>query len=203
MFEVRPADIYRYGKPLYRDQSYWYGTTQSADSLYHVSVYTSVRTDGGFGAHNEILSEGDTITHLEIIKVEDFSPTLESVTSAEMASQIEKTGHIALYGLYFETDNEELRDDSKPALDEIAKTLQSDTELSLYVVGHTDNQGGVDYNQSLSEQRAASVVNALTTQYEIDETRLIPLGAGLSSPVALNDNEEGRSLNRRVELVKQ
>jgi len=71
------------------------------------------------------------------------------------------------------------------------------------VVGHTDNAGALAGNIDLSKRRAASVVQALTTQYGIPAARLQAYGDGPYAPVASNDSEDGRSLNRRVELVKQ
>ncbi len=80
---------------------------------------------------------------------------------------------------------------------------QSDVDLKINVVGHTDNVGGIDSNTRLSQVRAAAVVKALTSQYGIDSKRLEAYGVGPLAPVAPNKNEEGRSKSRRVELVEQ
>ena len=76
-------------------------------------------------------------------------------------------------------------------------------DLKVYIVGHTDNPGGFDYNMSLSQRRAKSVVDQLVQSYGIAPDRLRPVGAGMIAPVAPNDDEAGRSKNRRVEIVKQ
>lgn len=73
----------------------------------------------------------------------------------------------------------------------------------LYVVGHTDNVGKIETNMMLSMERAIAVVNALVSQYSVNADRLYSCGDGPTSPLASNDKEEGRALNRRVELVKQ
>jgi outer membrane protein OmpA-like peptidoglycan-associated protein len=75
--------------------------------------------------------------------------------------------------------------------------------LKLYIVCHTDNVGGFDYNVGLSERRAASVVKELMGKHGIAAARLKPAGVGMLSPVAPNDLQKGRAKNRRVELVKQ
>ncbi len=75
--------------------------------------------------------------------------------------------------------------------------------MKLHIVGHTDNVGAFDYNLGLSERRAAAVVQELTAKHGIAAARLQPAGVGMLAPVAPNDSEEGRSKNRRVELVKQ
>ncbi|HEY6840605.1 MAG TPA: OmpA family protein, partial [Chthoniobacterales bacterium] len=69
--------------------------------------------------------------------------------------------------------------------------------------GHTDNKGPLDYNLSLSERRANAVVARLSSRYGISADRLVARGLGQLAPVASNDTEEGRSKNRRVEMVQQ
>jgi OOP family OmpA-OmpF porin len=69
-------------------------------------------------------------------------------------------------------------------------------------VGHTDNQGGFDYNVDLSRKRADAVVKALVTTQKIDAKRLRAAGAGMIAPAAANDAEDGRAKNRRVEVVR-
>jgi len=126
-----------------------------------------------------------------------------TVDAAAMAKDIAATGRVALYGIYFDTDKADIKPESEPTLEEIATLLKQDPKLKLYVVGHTDNVGGYDYNTKLSQRRAASVVNTLTTKHGIQAVRLTAAGVGLLAPVAPNDTEEGRAKNRRVELVKQ
>ncbi|HZX83541.1 MAG TPA: OmpA family protein, partial [Reyranella sp.] len=85
---------------------------------------------------------------------------------------------------------------------EIAALLKSDPRLAVLIVGHTDNQGGFDYNIELSRRRADAVVKALAVTYKIDPKRLRAAGAGMIAPTAANDAEDGRAKNRRVEVVK-
>jgi outer membrane protein OmpA-like peptidoglycan-associated protein len=123
------------------------------------------------------------------------------------ASQMQQTladaGKIALYGIFFDLDKDSLKPESKPTLDEIARLLTGKPDLQLKIVGHTDNQGGADYNLDLSRRRAASVVAALVSQYGIAADRLTAEGVGMTQPVASNDTEDGRAKNRRVELQVQ
>lgn len=123
--------------------------------------------------------------------------------AAAMGSDLRATGHIALYGIYFDTNKSEVKPDSKPALDEIAKLLKQDPGLKLKVVGHTDGTGIQDANMKLSQARGEAVVRALVGQYGIAAARLKGYGVGPLAPVASNDTDEGRAKNRRVELVKQ
>ncbi|MBN1907143.1 MAG: OmpA family protein [Deltaproteobacteria bacterium] len=120
-----------------------------------------------------------------------------------LASSIKETGRVAVYGIYFDTNKADLKPESEPALAEIVKMLNADGSLKVYLVGHTDNVGQFAHNIKLSQDRAASVINALVTKHGIAASRLTPFGAGPTSPVASNKNEEGRAKNRRVELVAQ
>jgi OmpA-OmpF porin, OOP family len=120
-----------------------------------------------------------------------------------MLSSIKETGKVALYGIYFDTGKSVLKPESQKTLEEISKLLKADPALKLYVVGHTDNIGTFDSNIKLSMERAMAVVNELKSKYTVNGEKLTPCGNGPTSPVASNDKEEGRTLNRRVELVKQ
>jgi len=124
-------------------------------------------------------------------------------TAAELTNGLGTSGHVVVNGIFFDTGKADLKPESKAALDQIAKVLQQDAKLKIYVVGHTDNVGALAANIELSRRRAASVVMALTTQYRVSADRLQPYGAGPYMPRASNDAEDGRAQNRRVELVKQ
>jgi Outer membrane protein and related peptidoglycan-associated (lipo)proteins len=123
--------------------------------------------------------------------------------ASSMASSIKETGKVAVYGIYFDTGKATLKPESQPTLKEIAKLLKTDPGLKLYVVGHTDNAGTFDANMKLSMDRAASVIKALVSQYSVSAVSLKACGDGPTAPVASNATEEGKTLNRRVELVKQ
>lgn len=123
--------------------------------------------------------------------------------SDAFSSDLKTTGHAAVYGIYFDTGKSDLKAESEQAIGEIAKLLKSDTGLKLYVVGHTDNVGGLESNMKLSQNRSEAVVQALVRTHGIAAARLKSYGNGPYAPVASNDSEEGRAKNRRVELVKQ
>lgn len=123
--------------------------------------------------------------------------------AAAFAGDLKATGHVAVYGIFFDSGKAELKPESTPALEEITKLLGADAALKLWVVGHTDSQGSAESNLDLSRRRADAVIKALTTTHKVAPSRLAPFGAGPYAPVATNDSDEGRAKNRRVELVKQ
>lgn len=125
------------------------------------------------------------------------------VDAGAMAQSLAASGHVTLYGIQFDFDRAEIKPDSRPTLDEIGKFLKANVSISLVVTGHTDAKGAFDYNIDLSRRRAAAVADDLSAHYGISAQRLTAFGAGMSSPIASNDDEAGRTKNRRVELVKR
>ena len=123
--------------------------------------------------------------------------------AAAFASGLKATGHVTVEGTYFDSGKSVLKPESSPALLEVAKLLQADPSLKLWVVGHTDTVGSVDDNMRLAQARAEAVVAALTTTHGVEPARLKGYGVGPLAPVATNVTDEGRARNRRVELVKQ
>ncbi len=144
-----------------------------------------------------------TDAELYVIEVKPMESDLITVNAASLANDINRTGHASVYGIYFDTGKADVKPESDATLNEIAKLLQGDPTLKLYVVGHTDNQGALDLNMDLSRRRAEAVLAALTTKHAVPAARLKAYGCGPYAPVASNDSEDGRAKNRRVELVKQ
>lgn len=122
--------------------------------------------------------------------------------AAIFAKGIEATGHIAIYGIYFDSGKSIVKSESESALSEITKLLKDKPSLKLYVVGHTDSDGSFVMNMDLSKKRAEAVVNQLVQKYQIDKNRLVSDGCGELCPVESNRSEEGKAKNRRVELVE-
>jgi len=140
---------------------------------------------------------------LDILEVESVEDELITVDADAMSKDIDLYGKVALYGIYFDYDKATIKAESEAALKEIAELLKKRPQLELYVVGHTDMKGSLDYNIKLSEQRATAVVESLTKQYGIKASRLSPKGVGPLVPVMSNQSDNGRSKNRRVELVEK
>jgi outer membrane protein OmpA-like peptidoglycan-associated protein len=140
-------------------------------------------------------------TGLDFIEAKPMEGGL--VVAANLKSDLSKSGHVAVYGVHFDTGKSDIKPDSAATLQEIAKLLQQDPTIKLYVVGHTDNVGALAANIDLSQHRAAAVVQELTTKYGVPASRLLSFGAGPYAPLATNASDAGRALNRRVELVRQ
>lgn len=138
---------------------------------------------------------------VDIIEERAMSQVALNIDSDTLSKQIQATGSVSLYGIEFDFDKHTLKASSDKQLAEIADFLKNSKQVSLYVVGHTDNKGQYGYNHDLSKRRAAEVVNTLVSNYKIDKQRLTPVGVGPVAPKAANDTESNMQQNRRVELV--
>jgi len=140
----------------------------------------------------------------EEVFVTEPGPNQEVVaTVTALEGGLKASGHIAVNGILFDTGKADVKPESAPALQEVAKMLKQNPTLKVYVVGHTDNAGVLTANIDLSKRRAAAIVLSLTGQYGVPAAQLQAYGDGPYAPIASNDSESGRALNRRVELVKQ
>jgi len=99
----------------------------------------------------------------------------------------------------FDTDRYDIKPAFQPVLDQVAQTLQQNPEVNARIVGHTDSTGSAAHNQTLSVNRAQSVVNYLAA-HGVAAQRLSAEGRGTSQPIADNNTEAGRAANRRVEI---
>ena len=120
----------------------------------------------------------------------------------DFAKELDRDCHVSLYGIHFDFNKSTLRPDSDPVLQKVLSLLKARPDLMLEVQGHTDNVGGDDYNQKLSEARANTVVAWLVAK-GIAAARLTARGYGMKAPIADNGSDEGRAKNRRVEIKKQ
>ena len=181
---------------LPQDVRYLAAKLTDGDRIVHVSILTAF--DNGFGAQSK-----QAVTLLEIIESKSMDTGMVSVDAEAIGKGIDADGHMAIYGVMFDTDSANIKPESAPVLAEIAKLLEARPGLNILVVGHTDNQGAFEYNISLSSRRANAVERNLSEQHGIDAVRMRSEGVGYLVPVSTNDTPEGRAKNRRVELVKQ
>jgi len=104
-----------------------------------------------------------------------------------------------LENVYFEFGKSVLKTESYPALDELVALLKAQPSMEIEISGHTDNVGGKEANLKLSKDRAESVRQYLIKK-GISASRVTSVGYGDSMPVASNDSDQGRQMNRRTEV---
>jgi outer membrane protein OmpA-like peptidoglycan-associated protein len=138
----------------------------------------------------------------KVVAVEEkpFQLSIQPPNADAMKDRLDKEGHIALY-VNFDFAKATLKPDAAPTISQVVELLKRNPSLKVSIDGHTDAIGGHDYNVKLSQDRAASVVDAIRAA-GIDGARLRSAGYGPDKPIAPNDTDEGRAKNRRVELVK-
>ncbi|MFT2010273.1 OmpA family protein [Pontibacter sp. 13R65] len=103
-------------------------------------------------------------------------------------------------GILFATNSAQVQSNAQTELTQLAQTLKKYEDTNILVEGHTDNTGGRDLNQRLSEQRAESVANFLSNQ-GVSRSRMTSQGYAFDQPVGDNSTEAGRQQNRRVEIA--
>lgn len=162
------------------------------------NVYLSIKKDG-----KETWVDVHPLNHGEIytLTIVEKKGMEQDITANTMLDALNKDGFIALY-INFDTNKATIKPDSKPMIDQIVKLLKDNPGLKVGIEGHTDSTGTAARNKALSQERAQSVVNALTAS-GIDKKRLSATGWGQERPIADNRSEEGRAKNRRVEIVKK
>jgi outer membrane protein OmpA-like peptidoglycan-associated protein len=136
--------------------------------------------------HSENFDVNDTADYTEVIK--DIA-----LKKLEVGSQI------VLNNIFYDFDKSTLRPESKTELDKLTELMNNNPTLKIELGSHTDSKGSDDYNMTLSQARAQSVVNYLIEK-KIDVKRLVAKGYGEAKPRATNDTDEGRQQNRRTEF---
>ena len=127
---------------------------------------------------------------------QNYKDNITLVSYEEMKKQ---QVSVRINNIFFDFNESKLKSESYLELDRMYKYLNDNPEISVEISGHTDNVGSEEYNMSLSNARANAVKDYLVSK-GISSSRIITKGYGKSNPVATNDTEEGRQLNRRVEF---
>ena len=117
-------------------------------------------------------------------------------------ARVDRRGCWTLQGLQFAVNSAEIDRHHVTMLQEAIEVLKANPDLRISIDGHTDSDGSDAYNQSLSERRAASVLQYFVTEGGLPEDRFVSKGYGESRPAAPNDTRENKALNRRVELTR-
>lgn len=126
--------------------------------------------------------------------------SLEQELAALKAKPTPRGMVLTLGDVLFDTGEATLKPGAYPTIERVAEVLKQQPERRVTIEGHTDSVGAEEYNQELSQRRAAAVETALIER-GVSRDQIISVGKGESFPVASNDNAGGRQQNRRVELI--
>ena len=128
------------------------------------------------------------------------SKTYQEIDKDIELSKLEVGQKIVLRNIFYDFNKSSLRDQSISELDRLTKLLETNPAMRIEISSHTDNVGSAAYNEKLSLSRAQSVVDYLVNKKGIKKERLEFKGYGFTQPIAPNDTDQGRQLNRRTEF---
>jgi len=150
------------------------------------------------------IKPGSTGKYYTITVIEQEPMNAEIEIDAELIkNKIDIDGKITIYGIYFDQGKSKIKEESKAAFVQISEFLKANNEINCWIVGHTDSDGSFEINSKLSLDRANAVKSRLEQNYGISPSRLFAEGVGPLAPIASNNSDAGKKLNRRVELVKK
>ena len=158
-------------------------------------IRLSARTDEANKAQQQAQS-----AEMQAQSAEMRANTLESQLRELNAKKSDRGTIITLGDVLFDTNRAQLKSGGVRELQKLADVLKQNPQRNVAIEGFTDSTGSENYNQQLSERRANAVRDTLMNM-GIDSTRITTRGYGKSFPVAGNDTQAGRQLNRRVDVV--
>jgi outer membrane protein OmpA-like peptidoglycan-associated protein len=164
------------------------GTSDPATGVY--------RTELPIGAYAVVVEAEGYVKQTAAVVLEKDKPLIKDF-------ELVKVGMVlTLKNIYFDFDKATIKlPQSAEALQGAYQILSANPTIKVEIQGHTDSKGSDEYNLRLSDRRAAAVVDHLVKTLGVESARLTSKGYGESKPVATNDTDEGRALNRRVEFV--
>lgn len=170
----------------------------------HVVSYTTHK-DGGFKFGLPAKTQFAIIAEAEGYIPYSINSSVEAVTPNDPIEialwPLKKGGSFTMENIFFDFDSSALKTQSYPEIAFLAEFLTQNETIAIEIGGHTDNVGDAAYNQQLSEQRAKSVLKALEKNMNTDLSKRVSIkGYGAEKPIADNNTEEGRQLNRRTEV---
>ncbi|GHE19639.1 OmpA family protein [Halomonas urumqiensis] len=165
-----------------------YATASDADEENHAAGGATIGAAAGAllcaDRSPEPVAEPEPMPEPEPEPVPDFEPVV-------LSSEVN-----------FAFDSADLTMQAESTLDEVARRLREHTDVNIRIDGHTDSVGSNQYNMGLSQERADSVRSYLMSQ-GVSGSRMMATGYGEERPVATNETDQGRALNRRVEIDRQ
>ena len=175
------------------DDAYFVAKGKREGKIYTIALFIHYNRTSWEGLKDNIF------VLAQIVEQEDMETG--QVSAASIEEKIKNEGKEVFHNILFDFGSDNLSQDSYTIVETLSEYLKSNPSQKYYIVGHTDNVGSLATNQTLSEKRAKAVLHALTNKYAVPLSQLSAHGVGQLSPLAINTTEEGRALNRRVEIV--
>ena len=195
---IKPKSYFRFSMSVHNsnidtDNAYFVAKGKRDGKIYTMAIFIHYNRTNWEGLKDNIF----VLT--QIVEQEDMETG--QVSAASIEEKIKSEGKEVFHNILFDFGSDNLTQDSYAIVETLSKYLKANPTQKYYIVGHTDNVGSLPANQTLSEKRAKAVLKALTSKYAVSLAQLSAHGVGQLSPLAINTTEEGRALNRRVEIV--
>lgn len=194
-----------------RDRTHWCGPKHNPVGSWisnnfkfeELRILYATRTDanGKVDVQLSAAKNRKGIVELSAVVIEDLEFESKVIDADAVSSELTAEGKMAFYDILFETGSASLKPSSDATLGVISEVISSATNLKIIVVGHTDNEGSLDFNIDLSKARAEAVRDRLVENFAVPADRISAAGVAFLAPVSTNATAEGRTLNRRVEIV--
>lgn len=199
-----------------------FGTDIAAEPAMHIDLgdfrYLAAKRDGQAGPDHiaVIVSRSSTLGFVQITEVGKALPTpqpvvapaapladkpAETTNTTPLGDGLAKRGSVALDDLIFASSAADLEAGEYASLEALAAFLRANPGSKVVLVGHTDASGGLEGNIALSRERAASVRAVMINSYDIPPEQISADGVGYLAPRASNLTDQGRTRNRRVEVM--
>jgi len=166
----------------------------------YLSLLVSRSGDTGFVQFMHVGAENAAAPQF-VASTEISEPLAVGRTHSALGEILEQEGYVVLEDLNFETGSSELDEGDYVTLVALAEYLNAHRDKTIALVGHTDAEGSLAGNVALSKRRASSVLQHLVSNYGVDSAQMSAEGMGFLSPRATNLTEDGRTQNRRVEVI--
>lgn len=177
---------------------FWYLAARKPNGPELISLLASRSARAGFV---QVTRVGPTVSSQSTATADPIRGAVSIVQTGDLSAGLSRTGRAVLDGLEFESGSSRLAEGSIASLQALADFLAAQPDLQVALVGHTDASGSLDGNIALSKRRAGSVLERLVADYDVSRSQLDAQGMGYLSPLASNLTAEGRTINRRVEVI--
>lgn len=166
------------------------------DSRYFAGKLTIDKVD-----YHIAVAVGRKGTSIDIVESSSMDKNMVKINTESLLNSLKIFGSVKVDGLYFAHDESQLLPESTSSMSVLAQLLRENPGLTIFVVGHTDLTGDLEYNFNLSKKRAEAVIEQLVSHYSIAPERLMGFGIGPLAPKSSNATDKGQATNRRVEVV--
>jgi len=183
---------------------------QKLNQKYHIAIWVQKTRLRFYQGENKLfdLPKAFPYAHAKMdrIRFESGAAMISNIRIAvgrpDMRNKLLTEGKLVSYGIYFDVNKDVVKPESTGTLKEIAAVLTENPDVKIKIVGHTDSDGANAANLDLSKRRSGAVKNELVKNFAIDASRIETDGSGESVPIAANDSQANKALNRRVEFIK-